>query len=54
MRDDGNYLVPRLSSHGVAILAGCCLEVFLEGTTSNALHAYTQIAQAVNSGQPHT
>ena len=31
MRDDGIYLVPRLSSHGVAILAIYCLGDFFTG-----------------------
>ena len=31
MRDDGVYLIPRLGSHGVAILASCCSMDFLAG-----------------------
>lgn len=46
------YLIPRLGSHGVVVLASCWSKVFLKGTTFNALHAYTRFAQAVNSGQP--
>lgn len=52
MRDDGIYLVPRLSSHGVAILAIYCSNDFLTGDSFNSRHAYSRPAQAVNSSQP--
>jgi len=46
-------LIPRLSSHGVVIFAIYCLKGFLTGGPINSRHAYTESAQAVNSGLPH-
>ena len=46
-------LIPRLSSHGVVIFASYCSNGFLTGGTFITRHAYTQSAQAVNSGHPH-
>jgi hypothetical protein len=43
-------LIPRLSSHGVVIFASYCSNRFLTGGLFNSRHAYTQPAQAVNSG----
>ena len=46
-------LIPRLSSHGVVIFANYCSNDFLTGDSFNSRHAYTESAQAVNSGLPH-
>ena len=46
-------LIPRLSSHGVVIFASYCSKGFLTGGPINSRHAYTESAQAVNSGLPH-
>ena len=46
-------LIPRLSSHGVVIFASYCSNDFLAGDPFNSRHAYTESAQAVNSGLPH-
>jgi hypothetical protein len=46
-------LIPRLSSHGVRIFASYCSNGFLTGGLFNSRHAYTESAQAVNSGLPH-
>ena len=46
-------LIPRLSSHGVVIFASYCSKGFLTGGPINSRHAYTEPAQAVNSGHPH-
>ena len=53
LRDNGYCLIPRLSSHGVRIFAIYCLNGFLTGGLFNSRHAYTESAQAVNSGLPH-
>jgi len=42
----------KLGSHGVRIVAGCCLVDFLTGDSTTSRHAYPRHAQAVNSGQP--
>jgi hypothetical protein len=46
-------LIPRLSSHSVVRLADYCSNDFLTGDSFNSRHAYTESAQAVNSGHPH-
>ena len=39
----GEWLIyTRLSSHGILSIASCCLEEFLNGGSTNSIHAYTR------------